>query len=36
VYWPLIVGLIAFILISLLLGRIMDTSGRDDAGDGHH
>jgi hypothetical protein len=29
-YWPLIGGLIAFILLAVLLGWIMDTSRRRD------
>ena len=33
-YWPLIGGFIAFVLIAVLLGWIMDTSRGDDAG-GH-
>jgi hypothetical protein len=30
-YWPLIGGFIFVVLITLLLGWIMDTSRRDDA-----
>jgi hypothetical protein len=33
-YWPLLGGFIAFVLIAILLGWIMDTSRRGDA-DGH-
>ena len=33
-YWPLIGGFIAFVLIAVLLGWITDTSRGDDAG-GH-
>ena len=34
-FWPLVAGFVAFILLSLLIGWIMDTSRRDDAGEGH-
>jgi hypothetical protein len=34
VYWPLVAGLIAFILLALVLGWILDPSRRSDA-DGH-
>lgn len=35
-YWPLIGGFIAFVLLAIILGRIMDTSRRGDGGhDGH-
>ena len=35
-YWPLIGGFIVFVLVAVLLGWIMDTSRRGDAGnDGH-
>jgi hypothetical protein len=30
-FWPLAGGFIAFVLLSLLLGWIMDTSGSDDS-----
>jgi hypothetical protein len=33
-YWPLIGGFIAVVLVTLLLGWIMDTSRHDDAN--HH
>jgi len=33
VFWPLIGGFIAVVIITLLIGRIMDTSGRDTGGD---
>jgi len=29
-YWPLIGGFVAFLLLLLLMGWIMDTSGRDE------
>ena len=29
VFWPLIGGFIAFVLVAILLGWIMDTSRRD-------
>jgi hypothetical protein len=29
-YWPLIAGFIGVVLVTLLLGWIMDTPGRDD------
>jgi biotin transporter BioY len=29
-YWPLIGGLIAFVLVAVLMGWIMDTSRRGD------
>ena len=36
-YWPLIGGFIAFILLAVILGWIMDTSRQGDAGhDDHH
>jgi hypothetical protein len=35
VFWPLIGGFVAVLIITLLLGRIMDTSGQDEHGDGH-
>jgi hypothetical protein len=31
VYWPLIGGFIAFVLLAVLLGWIMDSSRRGDA-----
>jgi hypothetical protein len=35
-YWPLVGGLIAFILLAVLLGWVMDTSrGNDADSDGH-
>jgi hypothetical protein len=35
-FWPLLGGFIAFILLAVLLGWIMDPSRRDGAGsDGH-
>jgi hypothetical protein len=35
-YWPLVGGLIAFILLAVLLGWVMDTSRHNDAdSDGH-
>jgi hypothetical protein len=35
-YWPLIGGLIAFILLAVFLGWLMDPSRHGDAGhDGH-
>jgi hypothetical protein len=35
-YWPLIGGFIAFVLIAVLLGWILDTSRRGGAGDDGH
>jgi F0F1-type ATP synthase assembly protein I len=35
-YWPLIVGFIAFILIAVLLGWILDPSRRPDDGNNGH
>jgi hypothetical protein len=36
VYWPLIGGFIAFVLLAVFLGWLMDTSRHGDAGrDGH-
>jgi hypothetical protein len=29
VYWPLLGGFVAFVLIAVLLGWVMDTSRRD-------
>jgi hypothetical protein len=34
-FWPLAAGFIAFVLLSLLLGWILDTS-RSDGDSGHH
>ncbi len=34
-YWPLIGGFIAIVLITLLIGWIMDTSRRGDGQDTH-
>jgi hypothetical protein len=35
-YWPLIGGFIAFILLAVLIGWLTDTSRHNDAGhDGH-
>jgi hypothetical protein len=35
-YWPLVGGLIAFILLAVFLGWVMDTSRHGDAdSDGH-
>ncbi len=33
-FWPLIGGFVAFILLVVLLGWVMDTSRHDGAGDG--
>jgi Flp pilus assembly pilin Flp len=35
VFWPLIAGFIAVVIITLLIGRITDSSGRDGAGGDH-
>jgi hypothetical protein len=39
VYWPLIGGFIAFVLLAVFIGWVMDTSRHGDAGrdgrDGH-
>ena len=35
-YWPLIGGLIAFVLLAVLLGWIMDPARRGDTDRDHH
>jgi hypothetical protein len=35
-YWPLIGGLIAFVLIAVFLGWLMDTSRHGNSGRGNH
>jgi hypothetical protein len=32
-FWPLIGGFVAFVLLTVLIGWIMDTSRRGDAGE---
>jgi hypothetical protein len=35
-FWPLIGGFIAFVLIAVILGWVMDTSRHDGAGPDQH
>jgi hypothetical protein len=36
VYWPLIGGFIAFVLLTILIGWLVDPARRRDAGDDGH
>jgi hypothetical protein len=35
VFWPLIGGFIALVLVTIIIGWVMDTGGNGSEGDGH-